>query len=71
MDDLYDEFGNFIGEDGESSEAESGHAVDAPNYVDEESGDDAPEATGQELMEIDGMPQWPLLDCSCCAHADT
>ncbi|KAF9768159.1 hypothetical protein IL306_014572 [Fusarium sp. DS 682] len=53
MDDLYDEFGNFIGEEAESEEgSEVGVAADDYTYDDE--ADDAPGTTGQELMEIDG-----------------
>lgn len=55
MDDLYDEFGNFIGEEAEASEEESVRGVDAGNYAyDDYPEEEAPEATGQELMEIDG-----------------
>ncbi|CAJ2500047.1 Uu.00g029000.m01.CDS01 [Anthostomella pinea] len=53
MDDLYDEFGNFIGEDADASEEESEHGVDASAYLDDEYPEEAPEATGQELMELD------------------
>ncbi|KAI1631862.1 P-loop containing nucleoside triphosphate hydrolase protein [Biscogniauxia mediterranea] len=53
MDDLYDEFGNFIGEDADASEEESEHGVDAGAYLDDEYPEEAPEATGQELMEVD------------------
>ena len=53
-DDLYDEFGNFIGEV-EASEEESDNGIDAGNYVyDDEYPEAAPEAAGQELMELDG-----------------
>ncbi|CZR55234.1 probable ribosomal elongation factor EF-2 [Phialocephala subalpina] len=53
MDDLYDEFGNFIGE-AEESEDDSQHGIDAGAYVyDEDYPEEAPEATGQELMELD------------------
>ncbi|KAL2063432.1 hypothetical protein VTL71DRAFT_5237 [Oculimacula yallundae] len=53
MDDLYDEFGNFIGE-AEESEDESQHGVDAGAYVyDEDYPEEEPEVTGQELMEVD------------------
>lgn len=55
MDDLYDEFGNFIGEEVEGSEADSGHDVDAGNYVYDDDHEEAPEVAGHELMEIDGM----------------
>ncbi len=53
-DDQYDEFGNFIGQ-GEESDEESQHGVDAGAYVydDEEEDQEAHQATGQELMEID------------------
>ncbi|KAI6089731.1 P-loop containing nucleoside triphosphate hydrolase protein [Hypoxylon rubiginosum] len=53
MDDLYDEFGNFIGEDAEASEEESQHGVDAGAYLDDDYPEEAPETTGQELMEVD------------------
>ncbi|KAI1465523.1 P-loop containing nucleoside triphosphate hydrolase protein [Daldinia caldariorum] len=53
MDDLYDEFGNFIGEDAEASEEESQHGVDAGAYLDDEYPEEAAEPTGQELMEVD------------------
>ncbi|KAI1384123.1 P-loop containing nucleoside triphosphate hydrolase protein [Hypoxylon trugodes] len=53
MDDLYDEFGNFIGEDAEASEEESQHGVDAGAYLDDDYPEEVPEGTGQELMEVD------------------
>ncbi|KAH8596588.1 U5 small nuclear ribonucleoprotein component [Bisporella sp. PMI_857] len=52
MDDLYDEFGNFIGE-AEESEEESQNEVDASAYVYDDEPEDAPEVTGQELMDLD------------------
>ncbi|KAH8679876.1 P-loop containing nucleoside triphosphate hydrolase protein [Tricladium varicosporioides] len=52
MDDLYDEFGNFIGE-AEESEDDSQHGIDAGAYVYDDYPEEAPESTGQELMEID------------------
>lgn len=52
MDDLYDEFGNFIGE-AEESEDDSQHGVDVGAYLDDDYPEEAPEATGQELMEVD------------------
>lgn len=71
MDDLYDEyevspcfecskadkmcrFGNFIGE-AEESEDDSQHGVDVGAYLDDDYPEEAPEATGQELMEVDGL----------------
>jgi U5 small nuclear ribonucleoprotein component len=54
MDDLYDEFGNFIGEEADASEEESVRGVDAGNYAYDDYPEEAPEATGQELMEVDG-----------------
>jgi U5 small nuclear ribonucleoprotein component len=55
MDDLYDEFGNFIGEEAEASEEESVRGVDAGQYAYDDYPEEEPaEATGQELMEIDG-----------------
>ncbi|KFA48897.1 hypothetical protein S40293_02574 [Stachybotrys chartarum IBT 40293] len=55
MDDLYDEFGNFIGEDAGSEEA-SEVGVQADDYVYDDEPEEAPRATGQELMEIDDGP---------------
>lgn len=56
MDDLYDEFGNFIGE-AEESENESAHASDAANqYVDDDDDDAQDEVIGhgdQQLMDLD------------------
>ncbi|OAA63733.1 u5 snrnp component [Niveomyces insectorum RCEF 264] len=54
MDDLYDEFGNFIGEEPEASEEGSERGdVDAENYgYDQEDVEDN-EEVGQELMEVD------------------
>ncbi|KAF4124905.1 116 kDa U5 small nuclear ribonucleoprotein component [Geosmithia morbida] len=53
MDDLYDEFGNFIGEEVESEEA-SEAGVDANDYVyDDDASEAAGGVTGQELMEVD------------------
>ncbi|KAK2027229.1 elongation factor Tu GTP binding domain-containing protein [Colletotrichum zoysiae] len=51
MDDLYDEFGNFIGEDVGSEEASERGAEGDYVYGDDAS--EAPAVTGQELMEID------------------
>ena len=52
---MYYRFGNFIGEI-EESEDDSQHGVDAGTYMyDEYPEEEAPEATGQELMEIDGL----------------
>ncbi|KAF5023073.1 hypothetical protein F66182_4885 [Fusarium sp. NRRL 66182] len=55
MDDLYDEFGNFIGEEAESEEG-SEAGVEAGDYVYDDEPDEAPGVTGQELMEIDDGP---------------
>jgi 116 kDa U5 small nuclear ribonucleoprotein component len=55
-DDLYDEFGNFIGEEVEASEEESEHGVDVGNYAfDDEYPEAAPEAPAEEQMDVDGM----------------
>ncbi|KAF2187606.1 P-loop containing nucleoside triphosphate hydrolase protein [Zopfia rhizophila CBS 207.26] len=52
MDDLYDEFGNFIGEAESDEDAQStGQAADAYVYDDEEQDEEA--ANDQQLMEID------------------
>ncbi|PQE20381.1 U5 small nuclear ribonucleo component protein [Rutstroemia sp. NJR-2017a BBW] len=52
MDDLYDEFGNFIGE-AEESEEESQHGNEASAYVYDEYPEEEAEVTGQELMDLD------------------
>ncbi|KAL8696659.1 MAG: hypothetical protein Q9201_007550, partial [Fulgogasparrea decipioides] len=53
MDDLYDEFGNFIGE-AEESEEESQHGANGGGYVYEEDEDeDQGLANDQQLMQID------------------
>lgn len=51
MDDLYDEFGNFIGEPEEDSQEEETGAFDGAQYLDED--DEEEVGTGQELMELD------------------
>ncbi|KAK5005523.1 hypothetical protein LTR39_005902 [Cryomyces antarcticus] len=54
MDDLYDEFGNFIGE-AEESEEESQHGINgASAYVYDEEPEEEAEVNDQQLMEIDG-----------------
>ncbi|RFN50522.1 elongation factor 2 [Fusarium flagelliforme] len=59
MDDLYDEFGNFIGEEAESEEG-SEVGVEASDYVyDDEP--EAPSVTGQELMELDDGPSNAII----------
>ena len=56
MDDLYDEFGNFIGEPEEDSQEEEG-GDDGARYLDDDDGDEdtaeGADVTGQELMEVD------------------
>ncbi|PHH60567.1 hypothetical protein CDD81_1539 [Ophiocordyceps australis] len=54
MDDLYDEFGNFIGDDAASDEV-SDAGVNADDYVYDDEPDQEGEAGG-ELMEIDEGP---------------
>lgn len=53
-DDLYDEFGNFIGEEVEASEEESEHGVDVGNFAYDGYPEEAPEAPVDEHMDIDG-----------------
>ena len=54
MDDLYDEFGNFIGEPEEDSQEEETGAFDGAQYLDDDDEADADAGvTGQELMEVD------------------
>ncbi|KIL93172.1 elongation factor 2 [Fusarium avenaceum] len=55
MDDLYDEFGNFIGEEAGSDEA-SEAGVEAGDYIYDDEPEEAPGVTGQELMELDDGP---------------
>ncbi|CAD6573395.1 MAG: hypothetical protein ASARMPREDX12_006009 [Alectoria sarmentosa] len=52
MDDLYDEFGNFIGE-AEESEEESQHGATGDAYVDEDEAEEDGVRNDQALMEID------------------
>ncbi|THY33565.1 U5 small nuclear ribonucleo protein component [Aureobasidium pullulans] len=55
MDDLYDEFGNFIGEP-EDSDIEQEQDVDANDYLyDQDVPDEVAAAHDQQLMEVDGM----------------
>ncbi|CAD0024887.1 unnamed protein product [Aureobasidium pullulans] len=55
MDDLYDEFGNFIGEP-EDSDIEQEQDVDANDYLyDQDEPDEVAAAHDQQLMEVDGM----------------
>jgi U5 small nuclear ribonucleoprotein component len=52
MDDLYDEFGNYIGEPEESEEEDQQPAYDGAQYLDDDEAEEAG-ATGQEMMEVD------------------
>lgn len=55
MDDLYDEFGNYIGE-AEESEVEEEVADNVNQYMyDEDAEDETAEVNDQQLMEVDGM----------------
>lgn len=55
MDDLYDEFGNYIGEQEESEdEAAQDGAPGADAYLDEDDAEDVAEAEDQALMQVDG-----------------
>ncbi|KAI9740983.1 MAG: hypothetical protein M1834_002694 [Cirrosporium novae-zelandiae] len=60
MDDLYDEFGNFIGEVDESEEEDQNVADDADAYLnvggDDEDVEQEAETNNQQLMEIDEGP---------------
>lgn len=52
MDDLYDEFGNYIGEPEESEDELDTGADNGAQYLEDD--EDEPQATtGQELMDID------------------
>jgi len=53
MDDLYDEFGNYIGEPEESEEEEQTAADTGAQYLDDEEEAEDAAAAGQELMEVD------------------
>ncbi|KXJ91499.1 P-loop containing nucleoside triphosphate hydrolase protein [Microdochium bolleyi] len=56
MDDLYDEFGNFIGDDADGSEQESEQGVDADAYLDQDDQSER-DVADQELMQVDdGAP---------------
>nr|OQO31225.1 hypothetical protein B0A51_02065 [Rachicladosporium sp. CCFEE 5018] len=52
MDDLYDEFGNYVGEPEESEEEEDQQPISGAQYLDDDEPEDDP-TTGQELMELD------------------
>ncbi|KAI9728008.1 MAG: hypothetical protein M1828_005413 [Chrysothrix sp. TS-e1954] len=57
MDDLYDEFGNFIGEDAEESEDEAPQATTAADqYLQDDDEDEDGGAEDQQLMEVDEGP---------------
>jgi U5 small nuclear ribonucleoprotein component len=60
MDDLYDEFGNFIGDEAES-EAASEAGVDVADYAYDDEPEEPAHATGQELMEIDDTPSNAII----------
>ncbi|CAK4030781.1 u5 small nuclear ribonucleo component [Lecanosticta acicola] len=54
MDDLYDEFGNFIGEPEEDSQEEEAGAYDGAQYLDDDEEEaDAGAPTGHDVMDID------------------
>ncbi|KAL9079858.1 MAG: hypothetical protein Q9157_001260 [Trypethelium eluteriae] len=56
-DDLYDEFGNYIGDVEESDEEDVQHgATDGAAYLDEEEDEEEAEANSQQLMEVDEGP---------------
>lgn len=54
MEDLYDEFGNFIGEVDESEEEEQVDTT-ADAYLQDEEEENEAEVNNQQLMQIDGM----------------
>jgi len=62
MEDLYDEFGNFIGEVDESEEEEQVDTT-ADAYLQDEEEENEAEVNNQQLMQIDGMRRlqiaWP------------
>ena len=53
MDDLYDEFGNFIGEPEEDSQEEDSGAYDGAQYLDDDEEEASAGAPGQDVMDID------------------
>jgi U5 small nuclear ribonucleoprotein component len=53
MEDLYDEFGNFIGEVDESEEEEQVDTT-ADAYLQDEEEENEAEVNNQQLMQIDG-----------------
>lgn len=53
MDDLYDEFGNFIGEPEEDSQEEDSGAYDGAQYLDDDEEEAGAGAPGQDVMDID------------------
>ena len=53
MDDLYDEFGNYIGGSPAESEEEYGDGDAGPSYVYDEESEAGEEVNDQQLMEVD------------------
>ncbi|KAI9783457.1 MAG: hypothetical protein M1816_001381 [Peltula sp. TS41687] len=53
MDDLYDEFGNYIGEAQESEEESEHDRTHGDAYVDDDAPEDVVEVNDQQLMELD------------------
>lgn len=67
----YPRFGNFIGEAEESEEESSQNGANAPafTYDDLQEEEPAPDFTGQELMELDGMRP-VLTSCATSSHLE-
>jgi len=62
MEDQYDEFGNYIGENAESEEGSNYDEVDARKYVyDDDEPEEPYQSTGQELMELDDGPSTAIV----------
>jgi U5 small nuclear ribonucleoprotein component len=62
MEDLYDEFGNFIG-DAEESEEEEQMDTTADAYLQDEEDENEAEANNQQLMHLDGEERHRLMMC--------
>lgn len=66
MEDLYDEFGNYIGGGDEAEEEDVVEDTTADAYLQDEDDEIEAEVNNQQLMQIDGSLNH-LRDTECCA----
>ena len=62
MDDLYDEFGNFIGDAEDSEEDEAPNGIDGADAYLQDDEDEDEDDNDQQLMQVDGR-YFPLTSC--------